>query len=128
MRGTPCAKTTRPAVHQNPRLDLNSVRSLTVIVRGSITAITVLLGFSLSFLRFWGFEAPGEWMLRSVISTGTTLAAIVLQLISLFRSLRLEDRDPIEYQRTVRWFIGSAITLLLGLIFSIVELALLDQK
>jgi len=96
--------------------------------QGLITAITVLLGFSLSFLRFWGFEAPGEWMLRSIISTGTTLAAIVLQLISLFRSLRLEDRDPIEYQRTVRWFIGSVITLLLGLIFSIVELALLDQK
>ena len=40
--------------------------------QGLITAITVLLGFSLSFLRFWGFEAPGEWTLRSVISTGTT--------------------------------------------------------
>ncbi|MET0918776.1 MAG: hypothetical protein ABWY07_10195 [Burkholderiales bacterium] len=96
--------------------------------QGLITAITVLLGFSLSFLRFWGFEAPGQWTLRSVISTGTTMAAIVLQLIALFRSLRLEDQDAIEYQRTVRWFIGSAIALLLGLIFSVVEFALLDQK
>ena len=61
--------------------------------QGLITAITVLLGFSLSFLRFWGFEAPGQWTLRSVISTGTTMAAIVLQLIALFRSLRLEDQD-----------------------------------
>ena len=28
---------------------------------GIITAITVLLGFSLTFFRFWGFEAEGQW-------------------------------------------------------------------
>jgi hypothetical protein len=28
--------------------------------QGLITAITVLLGFSLAFLRSWGFEASGE--------------------------------------------------------------------
>ena len=27
--------------------------------QGIITAITVLLGFSLALFRFWGFEAPG---------------------------------------------------------------------
>ena len=27
---------------------------------GIITAITVLLGFSLAFFRFWGFEAEGS--------------------------------------------------------------------
>ena len=31
--------------------------------QGIITAITVLLGFSLLFLRFWSFEAPGRWAL-----------------------------------------------------------------
>jgi hypothetical protein len=38
--------------------------------QGLITAIAVLLGFSLAFLRYWGFDAPGRWALRSVSSTG----------------------------------------------------------
>jgi hypothetical protein len=94
--------------------------------QGLITAITVLLGFSLTFLRFWGFEAPGQWALRSVISTGTSLVAIVLQLVALFRSLRIEDQEECEYRKTVRWFIASAIALLLGLLFAVLEFALLE--
>lgn len=94
--------------------------------QGLITAITVLLGFSLAFLRFWGFEAPGQWALRSVISTGTSIVAVVLQLVALFRSLRIEDEDEREYRKTVRWFMASAIVLLLGLLFAVVEFALLE--
>ena len=33
---------------------------------GIITAITVFLAFSLAFLRYWGFEAPGRWRWYSV--------------------------------------------------------------
>jgi hypothetical protein len=94
--------------------------------QGLITAITVLLGFSLTFLRFWGFEAPGQWALRSVISTGTSIVAVVLQLVALFRSLRLEDQDENEYRRTVIWFIASAVALLLGLLFAVVEFSFLE--
>jgi hypothetical protein len=89
--------------------------------QGIITAITVLLGFSLTFFRFWGFEAAGKWTVRSVISTGTLVVAVVLQIIALFRSLRLEDDDENEYRKTVGWFIASAVLLLLGLLFAIVE-------
>ena len=39
---------------------------------GIITAITVLLGFSLALFRFWGFEAPGDWTLRSIVAAATT--------------------------------------------------------
>lgn len=88
---------------------------------GIITAITVLLGFSLTFLRFWGFEAPGKWTLRSVIATGTLVVAVALQILALFRSLRLEDDEVHEYRRTVAWFIASAVALLLGLLFAVVE-------
>jgi hypothetical protein len=89
--------------------------------QGIITAITVLLGFSLTFIRFWGFEAPGTWTLRSVISTGTLVVAVGLQIMALFRSLRLEDDDEHEYRKTVMWFIASAVALLLGLLFAVVE-------
>jgi heme/copper-type cytochrome/quinol oxidase subunit 4 len=91
--------------------------------QGIITAITVLLGFSLTFVRFWGFEASGKWTVRSVIATGMLVVAVVLQIIALFRSLRLEDDDENEYRKTVIWFIASAVILLLGLLFAIVEVA-----
>jgi hypothetical protein len=89
--------------------------------QGLITAITVLLGFSLTFLRFWSFEAPGHWAVLSIFSTGTSMLALVLQLVALFRSLRLEDQVVTEYQKTVRWFISSVIVLLLALSFAIIE-------
>ena len=64
---------------------------------GNRSAITVLLGFSLGFFRFWGFEASGEWAPRSIIAAGTLVVAILLQIVALVRSLRLEDDDPNEY-------------------------------
>jgi hypothetical protein len=91
--------------------------------QGIITAVTVLLGFSLTFFRFWGFEAPGQWIVRSILSTGALAAAIVFQIIALFRALRLEDDAEDEYRKTVKWFIASAIALALGLLFAVVEFA-----
>src|SRR4051812_35105658 len=91
--------------------------------QGIITAITVLLGFSLSFLRYWGFEAPGEWTFRSIIPAVTLILAIVFQIIALYRALRLEDDKENEYRKTVLWFIASAIMLLLGLALAVWEVA-----
>ncbi|MBS0316279.1 MAG: hypothetical protein JSR49_04040 [Proteobacteria bacterium] len=90
--------------------------------QGIITAITVLLGFSLAFLRFWSFEASGEWSWRAVVATVPLVVAIVLQIVALFRSLRLEDDAPAEYRRTVRYAIASAIVLLLGLLWAAFEI------
>ena len=92
--------------------------------QGLITAITVLLGFSLTFLRFWGFEAPGQWTFLAVLSTGISIVAVVLQLIALFRSLRPEDDAESEYRKTVVWFIASAAALLVGLLLALVEASL----
>jgi len=84
--------------------------------QGIITAITVLLGFSLSFFHYWGFEAPGEWTFRSVLPAGVLVAAIGLQIVALFRSLRIADDDEDEYRTTVRWFVTSAVLLLISLL------------
>jgi hypothetical protein len=91
--------------------------------QGIITAITVLLGFSLAFFRFWGFEASGEWSARSIIAAGTLVVAVLLQIVALFRSLRLEDDDPNEYRKTVMWFTTSAVVLLIGLLIATVVFA-----
>jgi 4-amino-4-deoxy-L-arabinose transferase-like glycosyltransferase len=88
--------------------------------QGIITAITVLLGFSLAFFRFWGFEAPGEWTRRSMVVAATLVVAVVLQIVALFRSLRIEDDDETEYRKTVLWFVASAVVLLVGLLVAVV--------
>lgn len=94
--------------------------------QGLITAITVLLGFSLTFLRFWTFDAPGDWGLRSAASTAASVTATLLQLVALFRSLRLEDEEEHEYRKTVRWFMASVITLIAALLLAVIEASLAD--
>ncbi|MFC4277129.1 hypothetical protein [Achromobacter aloeverae] len=81
---------------------------------GLITAITVLLGFSLGFLRYWGLDAPGDWSALSVIPGVSLFLATLLQILTLYRALRLEDEAEAEYRKTVRWFIASAMLLLVG--------------
>lgn len=85
---------------------------------GIITAITVFLGFSLAFFRFWGFEAAGDWDIPSEIAACAFIVAVVLQIVALFRSLRVKDDDEDEYRRTVLWFVSSVIVLFVGLVFA----------
>ncbi len=68
-----------PAAPPKPALQLvpNGYR------QGIITAITVLLGFSLAFWRFWGFESPGHWNLRALFAAVSLLAAVTLQIVAL---------------------------------------------
>jgi len=91
--------------------------------QGLITAITVLLGFSLAFLRFWGFEAPGEWTPGSVLPTAGLIVGVLLQFTALVRSLRLEDENPKEYRKTVKWFTVSVVVMLISVTIAAVSIA-----
>ena len=95
--------------------------------QGIITAITVLLGFSLAFWRFWGFESPGYWSRGSLAAAACLILAVALQILALFRALRVEDDSIAEYRKTVRWFIASAIALLIGLTLAMMDAALMEQ-
>jgi hypothetical protein len=86
--------------------------------QGIITAITVLLGFSLLFVRYWDFELQGAWSVSSIIAAVLMTLAIALQLVTLWRSLQVKDDDETEYGRTLRWFLLSAIVLLISLALS----------
>ncbi len=85
---------------------------------GVITAITVMLGFSLLFLRSWVFELPGEWTASSVVAASLLFLATVLELVALWRSLQPEDELLKEYRLTLRWFLASTALLLLSLIIA----------
>ena len=82
---------------------------------GIITAITVMLGFSLLFVRYWDFELPGAWSVSSTLAAILMAVAIVLQIIALWRSLQVKDDDESEYSKTLRWFLLSTVILLISL-------------
>ncbi len=86
--------------------------------QGIISAITVLLGFSLLFLRYWSFEAPGEWTVASTLAALLLALAILLELVALWRSLRIEDDDESEYRKTLRWFVVSIGALMASLLLA----------
>src|SRR5438552_3064349 len=84
--------------------------------QGIISAITVLLGFSLLFLRYWSFEAGGEWTVVSFIAALLLAAAIILEIVALWRSLLPEDDDEATYRITLRWFLASVVVLMVSLL------------
>lgn len=89
--------------------------------QGIITAITVLLGFSLVLARWWDLEAPGTWTLHAVIAAALQTCSIMLQLVALWRSLQVKDDDEREYSRTLQWFLAGAIVLLMSLALTVVS-------
>jgi len=84
--------------------------------QGVLSAITVIIGFSLLLLRYWSFEASGEVTRASVFAGLGLLIAILLEFYALWRSLQIEDDDEREYLTTLRWFLTSIIALLASLV------------
>ena len=91
--------------------------------QGIVSAITIFIGFSLAFLRFWAFEAPGEWTPRSILAAMILGIPIALEIYALFRSLRVADDDEDEYAKTMRWFVASVITMFVAIVFAAVVLS-----
>ncbi len=86
--------------------------------QGVISAITLFLGFSLLFLRYWSFEASGDWTIKSGIAALLVIIAIVLDIVALWRALQVKDDDEGEYGKTLRWFMVSIIALFAGLLLA----------
>jgi len=113
LRCSPRQNALRPNSSERPRV------ALPIGYRqGFITAITVVLGFSLVFLRLWGFELPGAWDVTSTASAILLGLSILGQCVTLWRSLQVEDDEVAEYKKTLRWFLGSTIVLLVAVLLS----------
>jgi uncharacterized membrane protein YidH (DUF202 family) len=83
-----------------------------------VSAITVLLGFSLLFLRYWNFELPGAWSISSILAALLLGLAIVFEFVALWRSLQVKDDDELEYGKTLRWFLLAIVLLVLSLLIA----------
>ena len=81
-----------------------------------VTAITVILAFSLYFLRFWTFEAEGEWTIPAAAAALLLVASTIIQIVALGRSLRVEDNDPRIYAATVKVFMAGVALALAGVV------------
>jgi len=90
---------------------------------GIITAVTVIIGFSLSFVRYWAFEAPGDWTARSLIALVALLIPIAAEIYTLYRALLVEDDDEATYKVTVKWFIGSVCGMLVSVSLAAIVLS-----
>ena len=82
--------------------------------QGVISAITVVIGFSLLFLRYWGFEARGRVTSTSVVAGVLLIVAVLFEFHALWRALQPEDEQEFEYRRTLRWFRASVVILLVS--------------
>ncbi len=84
--------------------------------QGVISAITVVIGFSLLFMRYWGFEARGRVTGASIVAGLLLVVAILLEFYALWRALQPEDEEESEYRRTLRWFMASVAVLLASVV------------
>jgi hypothetical protein len=83
------------------------------------TAITVFVGFSLTFLRsLWFTEERSGWGWSGILGECIVVAGILLQVTALFRALDV-DGDIGRYRLTVRLFQGGVLIAILGLLTSI---------
>jgi hypothetical protein len=89
---------------------------------GVITAITVFIGFSLAFLRFWAFEAPGHWTVSSFFAVIIMLLPICAQIYALYRALLVEDDDERTYRITIKWFVWSIVGMMIAVCLAAVVL------
>ena len=90
---------------------------------GVITAITVFIGFSLAFLRFWAFEAPGDWTPYSIAALVIMLLPICGQIYALYRALLVADDDERTYAVTIKWFVWSIVGMMIAVCLAAVVLS-----
>ena len=85
---------------------------------GSITAIGVVVGFSLGFLSRWA-ALPGEWSRSDLLSVALITLGLALQVKSLADLLLVTSLELKRYNRSVRFFLTGLTLVGVGVVFAI---------
>lgn len=80
---------------------------------GSLTAISVVAGFSLGFLSRWG-GLPGQWAKSDVFAVVAITLGIALQILSLIDLLSVRSLILTRYERAIRVFVTGLILVAVG--------------
>ena len=80
---------------------------------GSLTAVGVVVGFSLGFLSRWA-GLPGSWERSDIFAVVAITLGIVLQIRALASLLSIQSLVLVRYNRAVRVFVAGLILVVLG--------------
>lgn len=84
------------------------------------TAITVFVGFSLTFLRaIWSSEARQGWNAYEIACQVTVIAGTLVQVGALFRALDV-NADIGRYRKTVRIFQAGLMIVIVGAVVAVI--------
>ncbi len=85
---------------------------------GSLTAISVVVGFSLSFLTRWA-GLPGPWLAVDLVALSAIVLGIAFQIIALAGLLSIRSLLLRNYNRAVRLFLIGLASVASGVALAI---------
>jgi hypothetical protein len=85
---------------------------------GSLTAISVVVGFSLSFLTRWA-GLPGPWLAVDLVALPAIVIGIILQIAALADLLSIRSLLLRNYNRGVRLFLIGLVFVASGVVLAI---------
>jgi uncharacterized membrane protein YiaA len=85
---------------------------------GSITAVGVVVGFSLGFLSRWA-ALPGQWTRADLIAVACITVGIASQVKALTDLLGVRSLERPIYERCVRYFISGVVIVAVGVVMAI---------
>ncbi|PSC02812.1 hypothetical protein SLNSH_22070 [Alsobacter soli] len=101
-----------------PEVALAEERIDSTFRNGSLTAIGVVVGFSLSFLSRWA-GLPGEWTRVDLVAVAVILLGIALQIMSLSVMLGIRSLLVRRYKLAVRLFLTGLSAVCLGVLLAV---------
>jgi hypothetical protein len=85
---------------------------------GSLTAVGVVVGFSLGFLSRWA-GLPGTWSNVDLVAVVAITVGIGLQIKALADLLGVASLERSRYERCVRIFLTGLVIVSLGVVLAI---------
>lgn len=111
MAETPPAPAPAPAPADPARID-------GIFRSGSITAIGVIVGFSLAFLVRWS-GLPGRWETSDIFAVIGITLGVGFQIKALVDLLAVKSVIVSHYERAVRIFVIGLVLVALGVVVAI---------
>ncbi len=81
---------------------------------GSLTAMGVVVAFSLGFLSRWA-GLPGIWTGSDIFAVAAITLGVALQVKALVDMLSVKSLIVVRYNRTIRVFLGGLILVTAGI-------------
>lgn len=85
---------------------------------GSLTAISVMLGFSLSFVGRWA-GLPGAWERSDLVAVALIVVGIILQIKATASLLSVNSLMAAKYKRSIRIFLSGLGLVSLGVAIAV---------